>query len=368
MRRHFLFVALAALAAAGPAAAQAPAPDVDFSKLRDYRQNPGFKMLDDPKMVPAAQADFMEDGDYVLGIALHGEARAYPIRFMAWHHGANDRIKDTPYSITYCIVCNTGVAYDQRLEGKERPLAFYGLYNGVVVLCDRETESVFLQVDGRYVNGPLSGKRLRTIPLLDTTWGQWKKLHPETGVMSPDTPFKQFYRPPGFAPRATRERLSPMFIQSMTHGDLRLSPFERLLGVALTPSQDVDDKTKFRAYPLKAVNEAGGVVNETVEGLDVAVVVDPVSQAPVAFLRTLEGQKLTLQARKDAAGGFAVFDKETGTRWSLTGRGEEGSLAGKQLTRLRAHLSLWYGWVAYFPQSSIYGSEEPPKPGNPFAR
>jgi hypothetical protein len=57
-------------------------------------------------------------------------------------------------------------------------LDFYGLYNGVVTIHDRDTESVWLQVSGQAVKGPLTGKKLQTLPLLDTTWGQWKKLHP----------------------------------------------------------------------------------------------------------------------------------------------------------------------------------------------
>jgi hypothetical protein len=51
MRRPLLLAALVAALlvplAAAPALAQ-QAPDVDFGKLRDFRQSHGFKLLDDP--------------------------------------------------------------------------------------------------------------------------------------------------------------------------------------------------------------------------------------------------------------------------------------------------------------------------------
>lgn len=342
------------------------APDIRPEALKDFRQRMPFKTIDAPKLVPAAEASFLQDSDYVLGITLVGESRAYPTRFIWWHHGVNDRIGDVPYAVTYCNVCNTGIGYDLRLERKERPLDFYGLYNGVVALMDRESGSVFLQAEGRYVSGELQGARLKHVPVLDTTWGQWKKLHPATKVMSPDTPFKEFYTPLGRTPARGNERLAPMFSQTITRGDLRLSPFEKVLGVAL-PAASEGGKADYRAYPLKAVTDAGNVVNDTAGDEAVVVFVEPSTRTAVAASRKLEGRTLTFEAKPGAGGEPQFFDKETGSRWNIEGRAEAGPLAGKQLTSLAGNLSQWYGWSAYFPQTSIYGRTDAPQPGDPFA-
>ena len=53
-------------------------------------------------------------------------------------------------------------------------------------MYDRQTESVWLQTGGRAIKGQMLGAALKTGPLLDTTWGRWKKLHPDTLVMAPD--------------------------------------------------------------------------------------------------------------------------------------------------------------------------------------
>ena len=51
------------------------------------------------------------------------------------------------------------------------------------------------------------------------------------------------------------------------------------------------------------------------------------------------------------------FDRETGTRWSIEGKAEAGPLMGKALGRIDSHMSQWYGWVAYFPESAYYGPQ-----------
>lgn len=344
----------------------AVAPDIKPEALKDLRQMAKFKTIDSPKLVPAAEASFLRDDDYVLAVSVGGESRAYPTRYLWWHHGINDRIGDIPFAVTYCSVCNTGIAYDLRFEGKPIALDFYGLYNGVVTLCDRESGSVFLQADGRFVKGTLTGKRLKHVPVLDTTWGQWKKLHPETTVMSPETAYKQFYRPIDMPEPRGRDRLSPFFIATITRGDLRLGQFEKVLGVALTATDEITAKTGFRAYPLKAVQDAGNVVNDTAGDLSLAIFLEPATQTAVAVSRKLEGRTLTFEARKDGETP-AIFDRETGSRWNLAGKAESGPLAGKSLTLLVGNLSQWYGWAAYFPETTIYGRTDPPQPGNPFA-
>lgn len=364
-----------------PAAAEAPAPaapggepgkektvpDFDPKALWDGRKIVPFRALDDPKMVKAAEADFLEDGEYVLGLTLNGESRAYPTRFVWWHHVINDRIGGSSFAVTYCSVCNTGIRYDRTVNAQVLKLDFYGLYNGVVSLCDRETETVVLQISGRAVKGPLAGIRLKADPLLDTTWGEWRRLHPDTLVMSPDTPYARYYRPKGQAEPRGHERFpAPFFRPTLTRGDKRLPPFDKVLGVILPPSPPGPEREAVRrAYPIKAVQEAGGVVNDTAGSISVAVFLDPETQTAVALFPVLEGRKLTFEARKPD-GRVAFYDRETGSRWNIEGRAEDGPLAGKSLARLENHLSQWYGWAAYYPDTTIYGRTDPPQPGDPF--
>lgn len=67
------------------------APDIKASALWDGRDLLDFHAIDNPPMVSAKDADFLEDEEYVLGISVNGEHRAYPTRFAAFHHVINDK-------------------------------------------------------------------------------------------------------------------------------------------------------------------------------------------------------------------------------------------------------------------------------------
>jgi|SRR5579884_698580 hypothetical protein len=75
-----------------PAAKDALAPDIKAAALWDGRRLTPFRAANFPKMVKAADADFLDDDEYVLGITLNGESRAYPTRFAAFHHVINDKL------------------------------------------------------------------------------------------------------------------------------------------------------------------------------------------------------------------------------------------------------------------------------------
>lgn len=62
----------------------------------------GIPALDAPKFVPADQTKkFLSDKDRVLGIALFGGAKAYPIRILNWHEIVNDEINGHPITVTW---------------------------------------------------------------------------------------------------------------------------------------------------------------------------------------------------------------------------------------------------------------------------
>ena len=93
---------------------------IDPVAIWDGRGLVPFHSIDNPKMVTAAQVDFLNDDEYVLALTVNGEARAYPTRFVWWHHFVNDKTdKAGPefpnFLISYCSVCNTGIRYDPRV-------------------------------------------------------------------------------------------------------------------------------------------------------------------------------------------------------------------------------------------------------------
>ena len=334
------------------------APDIKAEALWDGRKIVPFKALDMPKMVKASDADFVDDTEYILGVTINGESRAYPTRFVWWHHVVNDKIgegeKAVPFVVTYCSVCNTGIGFDARLKDKLLLFNFYGLYNGVAIMIDRDTDSVWLPVSGKAVKGERLGEKLKTIPVLDTTLGEWKKFHPDTFVMSPDNEFRKNYRDKTKQePRGYDMFPAPFFKPSLTRDDMRLPQFEKVLGVAFETKKD----TLRRAYPVAALNTAEGVINDTIDKTPVVVFLEQKSTTANAFEAQDGKKKLTFEARKNADGATEFVDKETESVWNVEGTATDGKLKGRSLRRLENHLSQWYGWAAYFPETTIYGKE-----------
>jgi hypothetical protein len=368
------FTALAVVAAGiygWVRASSSVAAGVERRALWDGRASVRFRALTSPEMVPAAKADFMAPTDYVLGITVAGQSRAYPSAYIGFHHIVNDKVFTPSHEarwigVTYCDMCGTGILFDLMLDGKPRDLEFYGLYNGTIALCDRETQSVFLPNTGKFVTGPLLGKELKMGSLLDTTWAEWKRLHPATLVMAPDEMDRQYYAESGRHVRAMDAFPMEFFAPTVTRKDNRLSPFARILGVSV-PAAGAGRKAVVlhRAYTILSLEASGGALQDSLGGEPVCILFDPKSVSAVAISPTLAGVQHRLEARKSPDGGARFYDRETGTRWSIEGRGEDGPLKGKELPRLEAYLGEWYAWSAYFPDTSIYGRSDAPQPAAP---
>jgi len=60
-----------------------------------------FRPLPRPRFVETAEAKDVAEDDLVLGLQVDGEARAYPVLALAYHHIVNDTIAGEPVVATY---------------------------------------------------------------------------------------------------------------------------------------------------------------------------------------------------------------------------------------------------------------------------
>ena len=80
---------------------QLEAQSAEFDAGRLNRTAGRFPPLDDPTIVSASEAPWLETDTLVLGAVQNGEARAYPIAMMTFHHVANDVLGGEPYLVTF---------------------------------------------------------------------------------------------------------------------------------------------------------------------------------------------------------------------------------------------------------------------------
>ena len=60
-----------------------------------------FNPLPNPAYVKTADASFVNNDDRLMVVAINGEAVAYPIRLMGYHHVVEDTVGGTPIVATY---------------------------------------------------------------------------------------------------------------------------------------------------------------------------------------------------------------------------------------------------------------------------
>ena len=73
--------------------------------------------------------------------------------------------------------------YARSHEDRELTFDFgEGLVENNLLVVDRETRSVWSQLAGRAISGPLEGAPLEALPSVQTTWRLWRSLHPATEV------------------------------------------------------------------------------------------------------------------------------------------------------------------------------------------
>lgn len=156
----------------------------------------GIPPLRQPELLSAKAAKYLADTDIVFGLYLNGVAKAYPKRILAWHEFFTDTFGETKVAGVYCTLCGTVIGYNMVANGVFHDLGTSGfLYRSNKLMYDKETQSLWSTIQGAPVLGPLvdKGISLETFPVETTTWGQWKKRHPTTKVLSLETGHERDY-------------------------------------------------------------------------------------------------------------------------------------------------------------------------------
>jgi hypothetical protein len=87
----------------------------------------------------------IDSNKLVIGIVINGEARAYPIQLIGYHHQVRDTVGNTPVMITYCTVCRTGRVYSPVVQGKPETFRLVGMDHFNAMFEDATTNSWWRQ-------------------------------------------------------------------------------------------------------------------------------------------------------------------------------------------------------------------------------
>ena len=297
----------------------------------------GIPPLRSPEMIAPDEARYLADDNVLFVLAINGYARAYPKRILAWHEMFVDVVGGVPVTGAYCTLCGSMILYKSQADGAVHRLGTSGfLYRSNKLMYDEGTQSLWNTLWGSPVLGPLVDQniQLERLSVVTTTWGEWRRRHPDTSVLSLNTGHERDYSE-GEAYRQYFATDELMF--SVPVLDRRLSNKDEVLGVI------------FPQYPDKPLAIAADYLSEH------PVFHDRVGERRFVVLTDASGANRVYEARDVTFirwdGQQSVIDAN-GDTWHLT----ESALTapnGRLLYRLPAHRAFWFGWYSAYSHSRL---------------
>jgi hypothetical protein len=203
-------------------------------------------------------------------------------------------------------------------------------------MYDQETQSLWNTIWGRPVIGPLADEdiTLERMSVVTTTWGEWRRRHPNSKVLSLDTGHQRDYGE-GVAYQEYFATDELMF--QVPKLDTRLKNKDEVLGLI------------FAQHPEKPLAIAASYLAKN------AVYHDRVSDLRFVVITDKSGANRVYEA-KDIT--FKTWDRnrtvmdEKGINWNL----EEAQLKasdGRVLYRLPANRAFWFGWYSAYTHTRL---------------
>ena len=245
---------------------------IPFSEVRDGGPGKdGIPALENPLMINAVEAEYLDDFDLVVGYKNGNDARAYPHKIFDWHEIINDDLQGRKIAITHCPLTGTSLGWEREYNGQTTTFGVSGLlYNTNLMPYDRTTNSTWTQIGEQCVNGELTGTKAETFQVFETEWKTWKSMYPETKVVSTNTGHSRNYGNYPYGDYRTTNGL----IFSVTVDDNRLPQKERVHGII------VNDKVKVYKFISFTQNP---VITDTFQGKNVTVIGSPEKNFIISF-------------------------------------------------------------------------------------
>ncbi len=329
---------------------------IDFSEIMSGGPpKDGIPPVDKPEFDDiAAAAEWIDPREPVIVVRVADEARAYPIQVLTWHEIVNDQIGDTPLSVTFCPLCNASIVFERRMGDQVLDFGTTGrLRKSDLVMYDRQTESWWQQFSGQAIIGDMAGKVLTQYPSSVVAFEDFRESYPDAKVLSKRTGHTRAY---GNNPYRGYDSIDDQPFLFNDPVDERLPPMERVLNIS------IDDIHK--VYPLSKIADTP-VLNDTVanapivvftrkgvlSALDASAIKDSRTvPSAIAYSRTIDDRVLEFDIQDNV-----IIDLQTKSRWNRFGQATEGELVGKQLVPLTGGVHFAFAWLAFNPDSQIFG-------------
>jgi hypothetical protein len=284
------------------------------------------------KQFAADSASFAADSTtrdrLIIGVALQGAAKAYPIEIIGYHHQVKDTVGGQPVLVTYCTVCRTGRVYSPFVHGKYATFRLVGMDHFNAMFEDADTHSWWQQATGKAITGPLKGQQLEEIPSAQMTLGDWQALHPNSLTLQPDPKFKSKYD----SLKGYDEGTIKSGLEKRDSGSWQFKSW--VIGIesgGRSKAYDWNNLVKDRVIP------------DTIGKLHLLLTIEPNNKT---FYALSYGDSLSFQYDTSKN---TIRDVNTLSTWQPNGSCTEGPMKGAQLQRVQAYQEFWHSWRTFHP-------------------
>jgi hypothetical protein len=226
--------------------------------------------------------------------------------------------------------------YVRKIEDKKLTFIVSGmLWRNSLIMQDTQTGSYWSHITGEALLGDLKGKRLPFIPVVQTSWMQWKTDHPETYLLKKSkavtgSAYENYFK--------DQDRAG-LFRTNWLMG--RLPAKEIVHGITNGP----------HALAIVKKNLKSGKPLRTTVGETDILVIRTEDGGVKAYKTAIESGKLLFDETKDE---YLIRDKVSNSMWDLrSGECIEGLYIGHKLEQIQVLDAFWFGWSSFYPNTRV---------------
>jgi hypothetical protein len=267
----------------------------------------------------------LSDSSIVIAVIQNGDAKAYPVRYIGYHHQVRDTVGGKPAMITYCTVCRTGRVFEPLVNGQLENFRLVGMDHFNAMFEDQSTNTWWRQVTGEAVAGPLKGSALPEVESMQMTLGKFFFMYPFGKVMQADVASMEKYD------SAAR------YEKGKSKGDLTRT--DSLSWKDKSWVVGVENGEFSKAYDWIDL-KSKGIIQDKIRGVPVIVALSSDEQSFAAF--EIPSDTIVFTIRNDT-----LFANQLA--YDFSGRNLNGSAS--PLRRIKAYQEFWHSWRTFHPNT-----------------
>lgn len=268
----------------------------------------------------------LTDSSIVVAVSHQGEAKAYPIRMIQYHHQVRDTVGGKPVMITYCNVCRTGRVFEPSVQGKPETFRLVGMDHFNAMFEDRTTGSWWRQANGEAITGELKGTMLPELESNQVSLRMFFMLYPSGTVMQTEEKFRTRYDSTG------------RYEKGRSKGTLTRTDSLSWKDKSWVVGIDLGGKAK--AYDWLDLKKLR-IIHDTIGEQPVVVIISDDDQSFAAFKAND-----TFLLRNDSLIGSI-------NKYNFMGKAADGS----GLVAVHAYQEFWHSWQTFHPNTVAYKPE-----------